>query len=93
MATVLFFIVIYFVVAVPLAIGLGQLMHYRLSPRGNREVWRLLNWEAYGKQGAIVAALPRRAARSLTKPSPMRRQMRRQRFAVVPPGQRHCQHR
>jgi hypothetical protein len=40
MAAVLFFTVIYFVLAVPLAIGLGHLMHYRLPPRDDREVWK-----------------------------------------------------
>jgi hypothetical protein len=40
MAAILFYTVVYFVLAVPLAIGLGHLMHYRLSPPDNWNVWR-----------------------------------------------------
>jgi hypothetical protein len=41
MAAVLFYTVIYFVFATPLAIGLGYLLHYRLSPLDNRNVWKI----------------------------------------------------
>lgn len=40
MAAVLFYTVIYFVFATPLAIGLTHLMPYCLSPRVDREVWK-----------------------------------------------------
>jgi hypothetical protein len=41
MAAVLFYTVVYFVIAAPLAIGLGHLMHHRLSPPDNRNVWKI----------------------------------------------------
>ena len=41
MAAVLFYIIIYFILAAPLAIGLGHLMRYRLSSPDNRNVWKI----------------------------------------------------
>jgi hypothetical protein len=57
MAAVLFFTVIYFVLAVPLAIGLGHLMHYRLSPRDDWEVWKSGMTERLRVSNATVTAV------------------------------------
>ena len=65
MAAVLFFTVIYFVLAVPLAIGLGHLVHYRLPPRDDREVWKSGTAERLHVSNGTV-----RAVKGLTRTNP-----------------------